>query len=133
MCRTTCIHTLCTQVHTHDFCQRVFLQATLGMATNSQCTPPALPQPGIGQCDQFGDVCRMWECPDVFDLSSGTWALKWSDQVTLCHLCSNYLPSPCNGMQCIQRHSLCIAPHLSACPNIVSYSSLLVVLLWYRR
>ena len=54
----------------------------LGQATNAQCARPAALQAGNGACDQFGAGCRMWECPDAFDLGNGTWAFKWSDQVT---------------------------------------------------
>ena len=55
----------------------------LGQATNAQCAQPAAPQAGNGACDQFGAACRMWECPDAFDMGNGTWAFKWSDQVTI--------------------------------------------------
>ena len=57
-------------------------QVMLGQATNGQCTPPAVAQPGNGVCDQFGASCRMWECPDAFDVGNNTWAFKWSDQVS---------------------------------------------------
>jgi sucrose-6-phosphate hydrolase SacC (GH32 family) len=34
-----------------------------------------------GRCDQFGDRCRMWECPDFFDVVPGEiQAFKYSDQ-----------------------------------------------------
>ena len=56
-------------------------QVMLGQATNGQCAPPIVAQPGNGVCDQFGASCRMWECPDAFDVGNGTWAFKWSDQV----------------------------------------------------
>ena len=59
------------------------VQVSLGQATNAQCTQPAVAQAGNGACDQFGAACRMWECPDAFDMGNGTWAFKWSDQVTL--------------------------------------------------
>ena len=59
------------------------LQVALGQATNAQCAQPAAPQAGNGACDQFGAACRMWECPDAFDMGNGTWAFKWSDQVSL--------------------------------------------------
>ena len=62
------------------------VQALLGQAQNGQCAPPPVAQPGNGGCDQFGASCRMWECPDVFDMGNGTWAFKWSDQVPLCPL-----------------------------------------------
>ena len=58
-------------------------QVTLGQATNEQCLPPVVAQLGNGVCDQFGASCRMWECPDAFDVGNGTWAFKWSDQVRL--------------------------------------------------
>ena len=59
------------------------VQVSLGQATYAQCTQPAVAQAGNGACDQFGAACRMWECPDAFDMGNGTWAFKWSDQVTL--------------------------------------------------
>ncbi|CAL8464935.1 g4470 [Coccomyxa elongata] len=55
-------------------------QASTGQANVGECVPPAVSQPGMGQCDQFGAVCHMWECPDVFQLGNDTWVLKWSDQ-----------------------------------------------------
>ena len=51
--------------------------------SNGTCTPPGTPQPGMGECDQFGEQCHMWECPDVFELD-GAHVVKWSDQVTVC-------------------------------------------------
>ena len=69
---------LCRESHAGDG-----LQVALGQATNAQCAQPATPQAGNGACDQFGGSCRMWECPDAFDMGNGTWAFKWSDQVTL--------------------------------------------------
>ncbi|EIE20550.1 hypothetical protein COCSUDRAFT_67413 [Coccomyxa subellipsoidea C-169] len=55
-------------------------QASVGQANAGQCVAPALAQPGVGQCDQVGAVCRMWECPDTFQLGNDTWVFKWSDQ-----------------------------------------------------
>lgn len=34
-----------------------------------------------GHCDQFGRDCRMWECPDFFEVAPGVAAFKYSDQV----------------------------------------------------
>jgi len=60
-----------------------WVQVLLGQAANDgQCPPPPVAQPGNGVCDQFGTKCRMWECPDAFDMGNGTWAFKWSDQVS---------------------------------------------------
>ena len=55
------------------------LQVGLGITQGSACTPPPTPQPGMGVCDQFGADCRMWECPDYFEVD-GAYAIKWSDQ-----------------------------------------------------
>ena len=33
----------------------------------------------MGSCDQFGAQCRMWECPDYFEID-GAHVIKWSDQ-----------------------------------------------------
>ena len=34
------------------------------------------------RCDQFGSVCRVWECTDIFTLEDDDiTVLKWSDQV----------------------------------------------------
>lgn len=72
--------TLCTIFH--FILLWTCLQVLLGQAQNGQCSPPTAPQPGNGVCDQFGSSCRMWECPDAFDMGNGTWAFKWSDQVS---------------------------------------------------
>ncbi|KAK9814046.1 hypothetical protein WJX73_010187 [Symbiochloris irregularis] len=47
--------------------------------SNGSCVPPPTPQAGMGRCDQFGQECRMWECPDYFAVDGG-WVMKWSDQ-----------------------------------------------------
>ena len=60
-------------------CQHV--QVGLGVSSGS-CTPPPAPQPGMGDCDQFGAQCRMWECPDYFQVD-GAYVIKWSDQAGL--------------------------------------------------
>ncbi len=71
------------------------LQASVGQANAGQCMAPALAQPGVGQCDQFGAICRMWECPDTFQLGNDTWVFKWSDQVCISLLpFSGYLTAP---------------------------------------
>jgi hypothetical protein len=36
------------------------MQGALGQLGDKQCIPPAVAQPGIGSCDQFGSYCRMW-------------------------------------------------------------------------
>ena len=96
----------------------------LGQATNAQCAQPAAPQAGNGACDQFGAACRMWECPDAFDMGNGTWAFKWSDQVTIAmrspaiatqHMAWNY---PCMSLLLAQQQQaeLAWASAVAECP-----------------
>ena len=92
------------------------LQVALGQATNAQCAQPAAPQAGNGACDQFGAACRMWECPDAFDMGKGTWAFKWSDQVmhspatALARPCSSVVPSIILLLAPRQQTELALAP-----------------------
>ena len=45
------------------------LQGAVGQLGDKQCVPPAVAQPGIGSCDQFGSYCRMWVSAEGLQLS----------------------------------------------------------------
>lgn len=59
-----------------------WLQISIG-ETEGACPAPVNPTIGDSACDQMGDECRAWECPDFFELENGIFVLKWSDQVCL--------------------------------------------------
>lgn len=65
----------------------LFSQLSQNYTQYSQClevddeVPAGTKGFGQGQCDQFGSVCRMWECPDYISVGSGVQAFKYSDQM----------------------------------------------------
>lgn len=60
------------------------MQYTIGQVSGS-CPQMANTNPDGTHCDQFGAVCRVWECTDYFMLEEGVYVLKWSDQVRRIH------------------------------------------------